>query len=148
MWPPCSCTCSAVIARIHRSAEDGRGAAHLATGFELAAEIVPAMFPMYRGHHLAVASGARGAVGDERAEACHLPCQLRLARLFEKDADASRMRYGRPAERHSVICNQHRESLAQRSRQRDDLVLGRDSRCRIGVTCDIDEVISLKCKRL
>src|SRR5262249_51070716 len=50
-----------------------------AAGFELAAEIVPAMVPMYRGHHLAVAPGARGAVGDERAETCRLPGQLRLA---------------------------------------------------------------------
>src|SRR5262249_60447947 len=85
MYPPCSCACSAVIARIHRSAEDGRGAAHLAAGFELTAEIVPAMFPMHRGHHLPVASGACGAVGDGRAETRRLPCQLRLARLFEED---------------------------------------------------------------
>src|SRR5262245_32933426 len=102
------------------------------------------MLPMHRGHHLAVASGARGAVWDERAETCRLPGQLRLARLVEKDADASRMGYGRAAERHSVICDQDRESLAQRSRQRDALVLGRDQSNRIGVTRQIDEVIGVK----
>src|SRR5262249_19352418 len=148
MSPPCPCACSAVILRIHRSAEDGRGAAHLAAGFELAAEIVPAMVPMYRGHHLAVASGARGAVGDERAETCRLPCQLRLARLFEEDADANRMGYGRAAERHSVICDQDGESLAERSRQRSALFLGRDQSYRIGVTRHIDEIIGVKSKRL
>ena len=105
---------------------------------ELAAEIVPAMLPMRRGHHLAPAPDTRGLVRHRGTEACRLPGQLRLARLFQKDADASRVRDRRAAERHAVIGQQHRELAAERPRQRGSLVFRGDQRHLVGVARHVD----------
>src|SRR5207253_10806914 len=116
----------AIVSPLHASAEDGRAIARPAACRKLATEIAPAVLPMGRGHHLGLASGARRLVGHRRAKAPRLSRQLRLAGLLEKNPDTGGVRDGGAAERHAMVGHEHRESTAQRARERAPLVLGGD----------------------
>ena len=78
------------------------------------------------------------------AEARRLPLQLRLACLFQKDADAGRVQHRRAAERHPVVGQQQRKPAAERLRQRNPLIPGGDQGDVGLVARHLDEIVGIE----
>src|SRR5580704_10127107 len=115
---------------------------------QLAAEVIPRVFPVDRGHDLLMPLAARRLARHDGPDAGTSAEQMRLAGLFEEYSDAHRVWHRRAAKRHAMIAHQHREGLTKRRGEGQSLVLSRYQRHVVLVARDLDEVVGIECEWL